>query len=64
MKNTVDFMLRAAQNICSRNKWKLLVWSLFAGTVGISLITLANMGHTNSFNPDHWKRPKQNGDKK
>ena len=63
-KNTVDFMLRAAQNICSRNKWKLLVWSLFAGTVGISLITLANMGHTNSFNPDHWKRPKQNGDKK
>lgn len=63
-KNTVDFILRAAQNIRSRNKWQMLVWSLFAGTVGISLITLANMGHTNSFNPDHWKRLKQNGDKK
>ena len=63
-KNTVDFMLRAAQNIRSRNKWQVLVWSLFAGTVGFSLITLANMGHTNSFNPDHWKHIKKNGDKK
>ena len=63
-KNTVDFMLRAAQNIRSRNKWQVLVWSLFAGTVGFSLITLANMGHTNSFNPDHWKHIKKNGDNK
>ena len=63
-KNTVDFMVRAAQNIRSRNKWKLLVWSLFAATVGISLVTIANMGHTNSFNPDHWKKANKNGDKK
>lgn len=62
-KNTVDFMLRAAQNIRSRNKWQLLVWSLFAATVGISVVTIANMGHTNSFNPDHWKKS-ENGDKK
>lgn len=63
-KNTVDFIVRAAQNIRSRNKWQLLVWSLMAATLGISIVTIANIGHTNSFNPDHWKKQNKNGDKK
>lgn len=63
-KNTVDFIVRAAQNLRSRNKWQMVVWSLFAATIGISAITIANMGHTNKFNPDLWKGNQQNGGKK
>lgn len=60
-KDIVGFFTDAARNIRSRNKWTKLVWGLFAGTVGLSAVTIALMGKKNYFNKDVYAKKGQGG---
>ncbi len=60
-KNITDFIVSAAQNQRSRNKWLKLVYGLLIGSLAVSAYTIANMGHKNKFNKDIYetKQPSQ-----
>lgn len=51
-KDVTEFVIDAARDVRSRNKWTKLVWSLFGGTVALSAVAIAVMGRKNYFNKD------------
>ena len=58
-KNISEFFIDAAQNIRSRNKWVKFVYSLLAGTVAVSGLTVALVGKENYFNKNPYKNKKK-----
>ncbi|MBS4760110.1 MAG: hypothetical protein KHX03_05380 [Clostridium sp.] len=54
-KNVTDFVIGAAENACSRNKWSKLAMGLLIGTSALTLLTIGFMGRKNYFNKDQYE---------
>lgn len=55
-KNVTDFVINAAENYRSRNKWTKLAYGLLIGTVALSAGVIAMMGRKNNFNKDIYEK--------
>lgn len=55
-KNVTDFIVNAAENYRSRNKWSKLVYGLLIGSVALSTVAIALMGRKNYFNKDIYEK--------